>query len=163
MLVEELAAHSPQLVELPRVVALNKTDLPGSGQLAAPLAASLGVEVFPVSGVTGAGIEALLHRIADAVQLAERAAPESRGFVLHRPLRNGFSIERRNDRWVVAGRLAERAVAVDDLTLPEAADYVAGRLARLGVDEALRQAGAVDGDEIQIGDLVFEFRDEEGS
>ena len=37
------------------------------------------------------------------------------------------------------------------------ADFVARRLERLGVDEALRQAGALPGDEVRIGDLVFEF------
>ncbi len=52
-----------------------------------------------------------------------------------------------------------RAVAFDDLTRPEAADRAAGRLERLGVDEALRRAGALPGDEVRIGDLVFEFED----
>jgi GTP-binding protein len=44
-----------------------------------------------------------------------------------------------------------------DLTLPEAADLAAARLRALGVDEALRQAGAVPGDDVRIGDLEFEF------
>jgi Obg family GTPase CgtA-like protein len=49
------------------------------------------------------------------------------------------------------------AIAFADLTLPEAADMAAKRLARLGVDEALAEAGAVAGDEVRIGDLAFEF------
>ena len=55
---------------------------------------------------------------------------------------------------------AERAVSLDDLTVPEAADFAARRLARAGVDGALRRAGAVPGDEVQIGEIVFEFMDE---
>jgi len=55
--------------------------------------------------------------------------------------------------------VAERAVGLDDLTKPEAADYAAARLARIGVDDALREAGAEPGDEVRIGDLVFEFQD----
>ena len=44
--------------------------------------------------------------------------------------------------------------------LKEAADFAARRLTRAGVDEARRAAGAVPGDEVQIGDIVFEFWDE---
>ena len=57
----------------------------------------------------------------------------------------------------MVGRAAERAVRLDDLTVALTADFVAGRLERLGVDEALRAAGAVPGDEVRIGELVFEF------
>jgi GTP-binding protein len=51
----------------------------------------------------------------------------------------------------------ERAVSFSDLTAAEAADMAARRLARLGVDEALRDAGARAGDEVRIGELSFEF------
>jgi GTP-binding protein len=51
----------------------------------------------------------------------------------------------------------ERAIAFSDLTVLEAADMAARRLARLGVDAALSEAGAVEGDEVRIGDLAFEF------
>ena len=59
--------------------------------------------------------------------------------------------------WVVKGRAAERAVALNDLTLAEAAGLAARRLTRLGVDDALLEAGARQGDEVSIGDHVFEF------
>jgi Obg family GTPase CgtA-like protein len=48
-------------------------------------------------------------------------------------------------------------VAFADLTLPEAADMAAWRLDRLGVDRALSEAGAVEGDEVRIGDISFEY------
>ena len=58
---------------------------------------------------------------------------------------------------MVTGRAAERAVAVNDLTSPEAALAVSRRVARLGIDEALGRAGAREGDEVRIGDLTFEY------
>ena len=58
---------------------------------------------------------------------------------------------------VVEGRAAQRAVNLDDLTRPEAAALAARRLARIGVDEALRRAGALPGDDVRIGTLVFSF------
>ena len=51
-------------------------------------------------------------------------------------------------------------MAFDDLTRPEAADAAAERLTRAGVDAALRRLGARPGDEVQIGDLVFEFAED---
>jgi GTP-binding protein len=57
----------------------------------------------------------------------------------------------------VEGLAAERAVGFADLTLPEAADLAASRLSRLGVDQALLELGAVEGDEVRIGEISFEF------
>jgi GTP-binding protein len=51
--------------------------------------------------------------------------------------------------------VAERAVALNDVTTDEAADYVQGRLRRIGVDRALARVGARDGDLVHIGDLSF--------
>jgi GTP-binding protein len=62
----------------------------------------------------------------------------------------------------VSGRAAERAVNLDDLTVPEAADYSAKRLGYLGVDAALAEAGAVAGDDVRIGDITFTYAPVEG-
>jgi GTP-binding protein len=139
------------------VVAVAKSDL-GEADLG-ELAVTAGQDVVSFSSVTGEGIDTLLHRIADAVDTAVREAPEREGFVLHRPVAAPFTIELRGDEWVVEGRMAERAVALNDLTLPEAAALAARRLNRIGLDDALREAGAEPGDDVRIGDLVFEFRD----
>jgi GTP-binding protein len=159
VLVGELAGHSDELAQRPRVVAVNKGDLPGVASDVEGLEDAIGQPVFEVSAITGSGIEALLHAVADAVDLAVREAPEREGFVLHRPVRAGFEVYREGDIWVVEGRVAERAVGLDDLTKPEAADYAAARLARIGVDDALREAGAEPGDEVRIGELVFEYQE----
>ena len=68
-----------------------------------------------------------------------------------------YTITRDDAGWVIAGRAAARAVNLDDLTVPEAADFAAHRLTTLGVDNALRAAGAVAGDDVRIGTLVFTF------
>ena len=78
--------------------------------------------------------------------------------MLHRPAGAGFRIVREDGVWVLEGRAAERAVNLDDLSSLEALDYVGARLARAGITEALVAAGAETGDDVQIGDLLFEFR-----
>jgi GTP-binding protein len=70
---------------------------------------------------------------------------------------DGYAVRSSGEGWIVEGRAAERAVNLDDLTVPEAAQFVARRLARIGVDDALRRAGAVPGDDVRIGELVFTY------
>jgi GTP-binding protein len=156
----ELEKHSPALATRPVVVAVSKGDLPESADAIASLEGQVEEPVLAFSAVTGVGIDALMYAVADAVDLAEREAPEREGFILHRPVPHGFEIAREDGMWVVSGIAAERAVALDDLTAPEAADFAAARLARVGVDDALRAAGAVAGDDVRIGDIVFEFQDD---
>ena len=161
ILLDELRRHDPVLADRPRVVVLLKADLPETAVAASGLQDRLGEPVHVVSAVTGEGVPALLHAVADRIDLAVREAPERRGFVLHRPVPEGFSVEHDGEVWVVSGRAAERAVGFDDLTKPETADLAAARLKRAGVDEALRKAGAQPGDDVRIGTIVFEFRDDE--
>ena len=144
----EIKNYSAELSQRPSLTLLNKADLPEAEPIEGCLA---------VSALTGEGIREALHAIADLVELAERESPERVGFVLHRPLGPGFSVEREGDVWVVTGVPVERAVSFSDLTAAEAADMASRRLARLGVDEALRNAGARAGDEVRIGELSFEF------
>jgi len=147
----EIGDYSPELAARPSIVLMNKIDLEEAAEPAAEL------DAMPVSAVTGEGLRDALHAIADLVEQAQRDAPERRGYILYRPLGPAFTIIREGDAWRLEGRAVERAVSFADLTLLEAADMAARRLARLGVDGALAEAGAVAGDEVRIGDLAFEF------
>jgi len=160
VLIGELEAHSPDLAQRPRIVAVNKIETIADRST---LTVDDELELHYCSAITGEGLDTLMYAVADAVELAERAAPEREGFVLHRPLPPSFSISRRDDEWVVEGRAAQRAVNLDDLTVPEAADYAAARLRGLGVDDALAAAGAEPGDDVRIGDLVFTYDPDESA
>jgi len=147
----EIADYSPELARRPQLIVMNKCDIEGARTEARELGA------IEVSALTGEGTREALHAIADLVEEAERAAPERIGYVLHRPLGPTFTIRREDEAWRIEGRSVERAVAFADLTVLEAADMAARRLSRLGVDDALVEAGAVAGDEVRIGDIAFEF------
>lgn len=151
VLSREIAEYSSDLAARPRIVLLNKSDL---GEMTD---AATSLDARPVSAMSGEGIRETLHVIADLVDEAERTAPPRRGFVLHRPLGPTFTVRREEGGWRVEGLAAERAVGFADLTLPEAADMAAVRLSRLGVDQALLEAGAAEGDEVRIGDISFDF------
>ena len=158
VLLDELRRHSDELVSRPRVIAVSKADLDADELDTADLASRIDEHaVFSISAVAERGIESFLHAVADAIDQAVRDEPGRDGFILHRPIRDGYEVIATPGGWEVVGRAAERAVRLDDLTVTVTADFVAGRLERLGVDAALREAGAVVGDEVRIGELVFEF------
>jgi GTP-binding protein len=147
----EISEYSPELAARPSIVLMNKSDIVDISEEAQRIGA------IPISAMTGTGMRETLHAIADLVDEAERMAPDRRGYILHRPLGPSFTITTEGDAWRLEGRSVERAIAFADLTMLEAADMAARRLSRLGVDDALRQAGATAGDEVRIGDLAFEF------
>ncbi len=157
ILQRELAEHSPDLAARPQVVAVNKRDAIPDPRDVLWWGQRNGLDLHVISAVVGDGLDVLMHAVADAVETAEREAPDRQGYVLHRPLREGFTVTRRGSEWVVSGKAAERAVRLDDLTDPSAADFAARRLTRIGVDDALREAGAEPGDDVRIGDLVFTY------
>jgi GTP-binding protein len=147
ILLDELGRYQPSLLDRPRLVVGTKADVathPWDGPR--------------ISAVTGEGLPALLGQLAAPVAEARRAEPTRPGFVVHRPEPEGVVVGRERDgSFVVTGRRAERAVALNDLTDPQALAYVHDRLRRLGVDRALARAGAREGDVVRIGGLEFEY------
>lgn len=150
----ELERYSRPLVERPRVVAVNKADLPGASEIAGAIPGS-----FLISAVTGQGIRPFLRRVKQLIGRARATAAPREGFILHRPHQRGFVVSRTEAGWSVGGTAAERAVALGDLEAPEAARLVSTRLDRMGVSRALREAGARHGDTVVIGQVVLQFED----
>src|SRR5664280_788101 len=153
VLLDELGRYQPDLLDRPRLVVGSKADMVDT---------SVGtydglVPDLVISAVTGLGIGPLVGRLATLVAEARSTEPEADGtIVIHRPLPEGFSVDRIGDGvFRAVGKVAERAVALNDVTSDEAADFIQGRPRRLGVDRALARAGAKDGDLVEIAELSF--------
>ena len=163
----ELAAYGG-LEDRPRIVALNKVDVPDARELADMVTEDLrarGLRVFPVSAATREGLRELAFAMADLVSQARAAAPplEATRIVL-RPRavdETDFEVVKDGERYVVRGQKPSRWVRQTDFSNDEAVGYLADRLARLGVEDALLEAGAEAGDEVVIGEgeqaVVFDW------
>jgi GTP-binding protein len=178
VLLDELGAYQPDLLERERIVVGSRADL--AGDAAAEIDADADVAVgaaddgagagadgavpvdLRISAVTGTGIPQLRGRLADAVRTARAALAEPSQFVVHRPVREGYQVVRDDGGgWVVEGREAVRAVALSDLTRSDALEEAHRRLQRLGIDRALARAGARAGDSVRIGGFAFDYQDDE--
>jgi GTP-binding protein len=150
VLLRELGAYRPDLLERPRIVVGTKADV-ADHAWSGPR----------VSAVTGVGVPWLVGELGRLVALARSMEPASPGFVIHRPEADGVTVERvAEHEYRVLGRAALRAVALSDLTNPEALAFADGRLKRLGVDRALARAGAAAGDVVWVGGFSFEYEPE---
>ena len=72
-----------------------------------------------------------------------------------------IAVPREGNIFIVKGRQAERAVALNDLTNIEALEYIQFTLEKIGVNKALRKAGIREGDYVQIGELQFDYMDDD--
>jgi len=150
-----------RLADRPRLVALNKIDVPEARELAdlvQPELAARGLAVFEISAATTEGLRELKFAMAELVAQARAAqpAPEPARVVI-RPAavsEPGFEVTRTPDgAYLISGEKPERWVRQTDFSNDEAVGYLADRLARLGVEQALADAGAEPGDTVLIGDL----------
>ena len=167
VLENELAAYGG-LADRPRVVVLNKVDVPEARDLAELVSPELekrGWPIYIVSAVSHEGLRALCFALADIVMQHRRAQPEPEATrIVLRPTpvdEAGFTVQVEEGRFRVRGTKPERWVRQTDFSNDEAVGYLADRLARLGVEERLLERGAVPGAEVVIGDdedgVVFDF------
>jgi GTPase len=155
------------LAERPRIVALNKLDVPAARELAELVTdelAARGLPVFQVSAVTREGLDRLAYAMAEQVERYRAAAPppEPARIVLrpHAVDDTGFTVEQDPDdpnHFVVSGERPRRWVRQTDFGNDEAVGYLADRLARLGVEDALARAGAQPGAEVTIDGVTFDW------
>ena len=168
----ELAQYVPDetlggrpLAERTRMVVLNKSDVPDAHELAEMVKPDLearGIEVFVVSAVAHTGLRELTFAMARHVKEAradiEAAAAATPQRIVIRPKSvddTGFKIIRENtpegEVFRIDGERPTRWVRQTDFANDEAVGYLADRLGRAGVEQALFAAGAVAGATVLIG------------
>jgi GTPase len=169
----ELAAYADatgsDLYDRPRIVALNKIDVPAAREVAGQARAVLagrGLEVHEISAATHEGLREFTFAVGRVVAEARAAAPppEPTRQVIRPPAAGGpeFEIVRIGENsFLVRGHKPARWVRQTDFSNAEAVGYLGDRLARIGVEKALAEAGAQAGAEVAIGDdddaVVFDW------
>lgn len=151
ILLRELEAYDPALVGRPRIVVGSKVDVADPAVLG-------DWSGLTMSAVTRQGVRAVVGKLAQLVSQAREAIPPREATVILRPEPEGTYVERVADNeFRIVGRNAVRSVALNDITSPEALNYIDERLKKMGVGRLLSRAGAQDGDVVHIGDFSFEY------
>ena len=157
-IIENELAQYGGLEGRPRLVALNKIDVPDARVLAdlvRPLLEERGYPVFEISAATHEGLRPLSFAMAERVVAARAAAaPDEDVRVVITPKAvddSGFTVTAEPGGYRVRGDRPERWVRQTDFSNDEAVGYLADRLARLGVEEQLLAVGATPGCTVMIG------------
>ena len=169
----ELAAYEKatgaSLAGRPRIVDLNKIDVPAARERADRVGAELaarGLTVCQTSAGTREGLRELSFAMAAVVKAARAAEPEAApARQVLRPVpadEPGFEVVRTGDNsFLIRGERPRRWVLQTDFGNDEAVGYLADRLARLGVEDSLAGLGAKPGAEVLVGDyddaVVFDW------
>ena len=155
----ELSEYSEVLANLPQIIAANKMDIPGSEENLNSFKQALndnGTEIYAISAATGSGLESLLHavvrKLADLPPAQRFREEELPSIDTER-----FTVEDNGEAFVVSGplidRLLDRTFADDSGSMR----YFQHFLLKVGVIDALREAGAQEGDAVIMGEWEFDF------
>ena len=104
-----------------------------------------------------------VHELRTASTSTHEQADEAEAHYIFRPERHTqFEVIRiGSDSFEVRGKIAERKVIMTEMDNEEAVIHLQRRLARMGVERALVEAGAVTGDDVTIAGSTFEFENPE--
>lgn len=171
----ELAEYDPALLERPQIIVPTKMDMPDAEETLATFKEKLAadpnvpddVEIMPISSLTRQGLEPLIQRTADLLDetpafIPKGMEPDDTESALYEfsEERTPFEIDRDEDGvWVLYGDEIERLFKRTNTNYTESMMRFARQLRFMGVDEALRDAGARGGDTVQILDFQFEFEE----
>lgn len=159
----ELAAYGHGVPELPRLYALNKTDLPDARANVPRLAEALGdAPALALSAASGDGVDALnkelFARVPAAAPAAPSRTPDARR-IAFKGSGSEWTVRKEGEGFRVSGERVERLAGGIDWTSPEASAYFHRMLARSGVERELRRQGVKEGDTVRIGGVELEWKD----
>lgn len=166
----ELEQYNLRLLERPQIIVANKMDMPGAEENLVEFKKKIGedVKVFPISAVSRQGLKPLLFEIADLLEvtpeflLYELDDEQSDATVLykHKKQSDEFVITRDDDgAFVLSGNTIERLFKMTDFSREDGIRRFARQLRAMGVDEALRERGAENGDIVRLLEFEFDFVD----
>ncbi len=160
---EELFAYNYNLESRKQLVVANKMDLPlGKENLARFKEKYPDVEVVEVSALTQSGLDLMLIKTADMLEAAEEVRPEAEHVKVYKFIPEEDFYVRKDEEdnvFVVSGERVEKLFMMTDFQTYDNQRRFANQLRKMGVDQALREAGIQSGDIVRIIDFEFEFND----
>ena len=165
---EELKQYNLRLTERPQLIVANKMDMPESEENLKVFQEKIGYEakIFPISAISRQGVQDLLFAIADLLEnapeypLQNLVEEETETSVMykHEAKKDDFIISRDDDgAFILSGGTVERLFKMTDFSREDSIRRFSRQLRGMGIDEALRERGAKDGDTVRLLEFEFEF------
>lgn len=166
---KELGEYNLRLTERPQIIVANKMDMPEAADNLAAFKEKLTDDhpIFPISAFTREGLRDLLFSIADTIEKTpefplleevEDNPGENRVIYRHEEDTDKFTITRDPDgTFIISGDTIEKLFKMTNFASEESTRKFARQMRGMGIDDALRERGAKDGDTVRILKYEFEF------
>lgn len=167
---KELEQYDLKLMERPQLIIANKMDMPESEENLKNFrkelkANGVDAEIFEVSALTHKGLTAVLNKTADVLETApefplyeEETGEEERVLYKFVPENREYEITREPDgTWVLSGDKLEKLYQMTNFDFDESVMRFARQIRGMGIDQALRDKGAKNGDTVRIDTFEFDF------
>ncbi len=173
---KELETYNLRLLERPQIIVANKMDMPEAKENLKVFKEKMAADydefddlpmISPISSLAHRGLENLLEATAELLDKTDEFLIYSEDELAQEEAYYGFDEEQkpfeisRDDdaTWVLSGEKLEKLFVMTNLEREESIMKFARQLRGMGVDQALRERGAKDGDLVRIGKFEFEFVD----
>lgn len=165
----ELEKHDPNLMKKPQIIVANKMDMPDAESNLNEFKEKLGeldreYEIYEISALRQQGLNAVLYRTVELLEEYEEIVEEqpidmdTHVVYTHEEKEAPFKLTRDSDGvWILSGDEIERLFKMTNLEHEESIMRFSRQMRSMGVDEALRERGAKDGDLVALLDFTFEF------
>jgi len=165
---DELKEYNLRLTERPQIIVANKMDMPDAEENLAEFKKKLesDVKIFPISALTRQGLRDLLFEIANLLETTPEfpleyvEADDTTNRVVYRHEKEeiDFVITRESDgTFVISGDKVEKLFKMTNFERDESVRRFSRQLRGMGIDGALRERGAKNGDTVKLLDYEFEF------
>lgn len=160
----ELKNFNEEIIKKPQIVIANKMDMPGAMENLEKFKEKVNLEIYPVKAINNEGlkdvIEALAKKLEEIPKMPLYNEQNFESHVLYEfKAEKPFTINKEGNTWVVRGDKIEKLLKMTKFNTDEAANRFANKLRKYGVDDELRNLGAVEGDIIRILDFEFEYKE----
>lgn len=162
---KELGNFNKSILEKPEIIIANKMDMPESLEHLKEFKEKVkNVPIFEVTAISNEGLHEVLVTLADMLDKIEKQPLyEETKFESHIlytfKKEKPFTIIKEGNTWVVTGKEVEKLLRMTKFSTDEAVKRFTNKLRKMGIDDKLKEMGAVTGDNVRILDLEFDYED----
>ncbi len=162
---KEIVSYSDKLAKKLEIVVANKCDVEGFQENLLRFTSRYPDKtVFPISALNHEGLSELMEYLSEKLLEIKKEdiyqEEDYESTIVYRfKNEKPYTITKEDGIWVIRGDEIEKLFAMTRFSEQEAVERFARKLKGMGIDDELERLGAKRGDEVQILDYIFEFKD----
>ncbi len=161
----EIESYDDKLASKPEIIIANKMDLENASENLKKFKKKYSDKtIIEISAATNQGLDNLVIKLAELLENVQDTAlydeKDYESYIVYKFQNDKpYTITNDNGIWILKGAEIEKLFRMTKFTEDEAVLRFARKLRGMGVEEELEKAGAKRGDEVQILDYIFEFKE----